>query len=101
MLRAYARYARQLGNPYGITYMADTLAQQPQAACALVALFQARFDPDVGDAERDGLAGAALGLTRELVDAVASLDADRILRAPRLSARRCARTPTGASRTCR
>ena len=48
VLRAYARYARQLGNPYGITYMADTLVQQPQTACALVALFQARFDPDVG-----------------------------------------------------
>ena len=80
VLRAYARYARQLGNPYGITYMADTLVQQPQAACALVALFHARFDPDVGDAERGGLAGAALGLTRELVDAVTGLDADRILR---------------------
>ena len=29
VLRAYARYARQLGSPYGVTYMADTLLAAP------------------------------------------------------------------------
>ena len=29
VLRAYARYARQLGNPYGVHYMADTLLAHP------------------------------------------------------------------------
>ena len=81
VLRAFARYARQLGNPYGITYMADTLVPQPAGgARAAVALFQARFDPDVGDAGAGRPAGAALAQAQELVDAVTGLDADRILR---------------------
>jgi glutamate dehydrogenase len=80
VLRGYARYARQLGSPYGITYMAETLLQHPRVASALVVLFRARFDPDLGDAERDEAAGGALTTSRELIDAVTGLDADRILR---------------------
>ena len=45
VLRAYARYARQLGNPYGVAYMADTLLAHPAVARGLLALFTARFDP--------------------------------------------------------
>ena len=45
VLRAYARYARQLGNPYGVNYMADTLLAHPAVARALLGLFTARFDP--------------------------------------------------------
>jgi glutamate dehydrogenase len=80
VLRGYARYSRQLGSPYGITYMAETLLQYPRAASALVALFRARFDPGLGDAERNDAAGTALTACRELIDAVTGLDADRILR---------------------
>ncbi|HSU10506.1 MAG TPA: NAD-glutamate dehydrogenase domain-containing protein, partial [Pseudonocardia sp.] len=80
VLRAYARYARQLGNPYDVTYMAETLLQHSRVACALVALFEARFGPDSSDAERDDAAGVALATARELIDAVTGLDADRILR---------------------
>ena len=36
VLRAYARYARQLGNPYGVNYMADTLLAHPAVARALL-----------------------------------------------------------------
>ena len=61
MLRAYARYARQLGSPYGLQYMADTLLAHPDVARALVALFRARFDPALdpqarADADDDALA---------------------------------------------
>ncbi|MFC5995206.1 NAD-glutamate dehydrogenase [Pseudonocardia hispaniensis] len=78
VLRAYARYACQLGSPYGAQYMAETLLACPVVARALVALFRARFDPAVGD--REGVVEAAVGEVRGLIDAVAGLDADRILR---------------------
>ncbi|WP_433558507.1 NAD-glutamate dehydrogenase [Pseudonocardia xinjiangensis] len=79
VLRAYARYARQLGAPYGAQYMANTLLAHPAAARALVALFRARFDPEVEDREQE--MQAALVAVRQLIDAVTGLDADRILRA--------------------
>ena len=78
VLRAYARYARQLGNTYGVAYMADTLLAHPGVARALLGLFTARFDPVRPD--RAEAVEAALGTARELIDAVTGLDADRILR---------------------
>ena len=54
VLRAYARYARQLGNPYGVNYMADTLLAHPAIARALLDLFTARFDPALDPQERVG-----------------------------------------------
>jgi glutamate dehydrogenase len=78
VLRAYARYARQLGNPYGVQYMADTLLAQPDVARGLLALFRARFDPALTD--RETATEAALQDLRTRIDAVTGLDADRILR---------------------
>ncbi|WP_233159868.1 NAD-glutamate dehydrogenase [Pseudonocardia sp. MH-G8] len=78
VLRAYARYARQLGSPYGPQYMANTLLAHPSVATALMALFRARFDP--ATTEREQAVEAALAQVRELIDAVTGLDADRILR---------------------
>ncbi len=78
VLRAYARYARQLGSPYGVAYMADTLLAQPDVARGLVELFRARFDPTV--AERDKATDDVLADLRPRIDAVTGLDADRILR---------------------
>ncbi len=77
-LRAYARYARQLGSPYGPQYMADTLLGQPDVARGLIALFRARFDPALDD--RAAAEDAALADLRTRIDAVTGLDADRILR---------------------
>jgi glutamate dehydrogenase len=79
VLRAYARYARQLGNPYGVNYMADTLLAHPAVARALLGLFTARFDPALGS-ERKVAEDEALATVRSLIDAVTGLDADRILR---------------------
>lgn len=79
VLRAYSRYLRQTGTLFSQAYIADALVAQPHVAKLLVELFEARFDPDVRlrSAEECGrivaMAGAAL-------DAVASLDEDRILR---------------------
>jgi glutamate dehydrogenase len=80
VLRAYARYARQLGNPYGVNYMADTLLAHPAAARALLRLFTARFDPASDPTERPAEQDRALAEVRSLIDAVTGLDADRILR---------------------
>lgn len=78
VLRAYARYGRQLGSALGLQYVADILLAQPAAARGLVALFRARFDPRTAD--RAAAPSAALGEVRAVIDAVTGLDADRILR---------------------
>ena len=79
VLRAYARYLRQVGSTFSQTYMQDTLAAHPVVAFNLVRLFHTRFDPAVADDER----GAADELAVEVaaaIDDVEGLDEDRILR---------------------
>ncbi|MGQ0575637.1 MAG: NAD-glutamate dehydrogenase [Pseudonocardia sp.] len=81
VLRAYARYARQVGVAYGMVYIADTLLAHAEAARALMALFHARFDPATAPDERPAALAAALAHVEGLIEAVTGLDADRILRA--------------------
>ncbi|HKY77645.1 MAG TPA: NAD-glutamate dehydrogenase, partial [Acidimicrobiia bacterium] len=79
VLRAYSRYLRQVGSAFSQSYMARTLAANPHIARLLVELFQARFDP----ARQPDSDDEASALTKRLeaeIDAVASLDEDRILR---------------------
>ena len=76
MVRAVARYLRQVGIPFSDGYMERTLLAHTEVARALVALFHARFDPE-GD--RDRAATCAAEIEAE-IDAVDSLDEDRILR---------------------
>ncbi|RTL70492.1 MAG: NAD-glutamate dehydrogenase [Pseudonocardiaceae bacterium] len=80
VLRAYARYASQLGGPFGRRYVADILLAHPDAARALVALFRARFDPAPPPDVREQRRAEALAAATALIDEVTSLDADRILR---------------------
>ncbi|KQT52607.1 MULTISPECIES: NAD-glutamate dehydrogenase [unclassified Aureimonas] len=100
VLRAYARYLRQAGIPYGQDLLASVLVRQPAIATLLFRLFDAAFDParrDVTDrldeapahldgtedrqtrlaAERGGL--AVLAEIRQALEGVESLDEDRIL----------------------
>jgi glutamate dehydrogenase len=79
LLRAYARYLRQVGIAYSQDYMWGTMARYPAIAATLVDLFATRFDPDfAGDREE------AEATQREVVEselaAVTSLDDDQILR---------------------
>src|SRR6185369_5914669 len=86
VLRAYCRYLLQTGVPFSQVYMERTLAGNPAIARNLVRLFERRFDPDAAISNK----GAAKGTQRDgdkLVaqlrtdlDAVVSLDEDRILR---------------------
>jgi glutamate dehydrogenase len=90
LLRAYARYLRQIGTPYGQYYLADILVGHAPVAAALVRLFEARFDPAAGQGGEGGLAATAparvelvtqrLNEVTAMIDEVAGLDADRILR---------------------
>ena len=101
MLRAYAKYLRQVRFSLSQPYMEDTLSRHPDLVRALVGLFHARFDPArVGGAGAGPeLAGASAALDEAAppsgdapgyaiagrilagLEAVSSLDEDRILRA--------------------
>src|SRR4051794_6653929 len=76
MLRAVARYLRQAGIPFSDRYMEDTLLAHPGVASSLVALFKARFDPGGERARAEAVADEIVAA----IDAVDSLDEDRILR---------------------
>ncbi|NJN52528.1 MAG: NAD-glutamate dehydrogenase [Gammaproteobacteria bacterium] len=76
VLRAYARYMKQIRFGFSQEFIADTLSAHPAIAGKLVAYFLARFAPSgTGDAGKD---------IREqiltLLDGVALLNEDRILR---------------------
>jgi glutamate dehydrogenase len=80
MVRAMARYLRQIQVPYGQQYLAATLARHAQIAARIVSLFHARFDPR---ARTDDRASVERGIRAEIEASLAdveSLDDDRILR---------------------
>lgn len=92
VLRAYAKYMRQLGSSHSYDFLAETLRQNPEVALALVRHFEARFDPAVGTGgETGGEDGGAEDREQlmdrrrqEVLDAleqVRTLDADRVLSA--------------------
>lgn len=82
VLRAYCRYLLQTGVPFSQASMERTLAGNPAIARNLVRLFERRFDPDAvaptRGAQRD--ADKLVSQLRTDLDAVVSLDEDRILR---------------------
>src|SRR5580704_3003792 len=79
LLRAYARYLRQVGARFSQDYLQRVLRGNPAIARLLVRLFESRFDParQAGAAERSEAIGEEL---RGALDEVVSLDHDRILR---------------------
>ena len=82
-LRAISRYLQQAGVSFSQPYLATALNAYPEIAAGLVQAFATRFDPDdpTPVEQRD----AALSRLRDeftaQLDAVTSLDHDRILRA--------------------
>ena len=78
VLRAYRRYRRQVGTTFSQSYLDRALVDNPAAAAALTALFEAKFHPVAGgDAEAVAKARARV---LEVCEAVDRLDTDRILR---------------------
>jgi glutamate dehydrogenase len=77
IIRAIAKYLRQAGIGFSDAYMQRTLTGHPDIARLLVELFNARLDPDHAESE---LAERIATEIEEALDAVPSLDEDRILR---------------------
>ncbi len=80
VLRAYARYMRQMGNTNSFGFMADTLLANPRVTKGLNALFSARFDPSLSAEDRAEAQAAAREDLEASIEKVATLDADRVLR---------------------
>ena len=79
VLRSYSHYLRQAGTPFSQDYIAAALIAHPDLARALVALFRDRFHPDPTRRDEADLEQQIAKITTAL-DAVTSLDYDRILR---------------------
>ncbi|HTO49452.1 MAG TPA: NAD-glutamate dehydrogenase [Burkholderiales bacterium] len=77
VLRAYAKYLRQIGFPLSPGFIEQTMAANPAIARMLANLFRLRLDPEKGDAE-----GAALQVKaiEQALDRVDNLNEDRVLR---------------------
>ena len=95
VLRAYAKYLRQTGTTFSPSYVEAAVAAHPDIAVLLVDLFHARFEParpgggdggDGGDGpngddpDRNRRTTALVEQIEATLDAVPSLDEDRILR---------------------
>ncbi|MCG7600936.1 NAD-glutamate dehydrogenase [Halomonas sp. McH1-25] len=78
VLRAYARYLKQLRFGLSQLYIATTLASYPEITRELVTLFELRFDPD--QQAQEGEIDACLERINGQLDAVASLNDDLLLR---------------------
>ena len=82
LMRALCRYRQQSGQDPGQGVQQAALSEHPDAARLLIELFHTRFDPERPDDYATRLAKAD-GLWREVIEAlqaVESLDADRVLR---------------------
>jgi len=77
VLRSYAKYLRQAGFPYSQSHIETVINDNAGTARSMVELFEALFDPS--ESPRDAQAAAAAVAAD--IDALVSLDTDRVLRA--------------------
>src|ERR1700759_197353 len=81
VLRTYAKYLRQAGFPYSQSHIEGVINGNAATARSLVLLFEALFDPAPSDDTRRADATAAAAAVPADIDALVSLDTDRVLRA--------------------
>ncbi|MFZ0907510.1 MAG: NAD-glutamate dehydrogenase domain-containing protein, partial [Mycobacterium sp.] len=81
LLRSYAKYLRQASFPYSQSHIESVLNENPDTARSLVSLFEALFDPAPSDSSKNRDAQAAAAAVAADIDALVSLDTDRVLRA--------------------
>ena len=79
LLRAYARYLRQIKAPFSLSYMQQTLSGNPDLTRLIVSLFHALHDPDLEGNPNTRSADIRQRIDSEL-ESVESADEDRILR---------------------
>lgn len=77
VLRAYARYCRQIGFALSQATIEATLAAHPQIARMLVRLFQLKLHPELHD---DAAAAEQVKAIEQALDRVSNLNEDRVLR---------------------
>jgi glutamate dehydrogenase len=78
VLRLYAKVLRQAGTTFSQAYMEDALNTHPGISRRLVQLFESRFDPAVTNPSLVTI--SEIQAIDHALDAVSSLDEDRILR---------------------
>lgn len=81
ILRAYAKYLRQLGLPFSQDLIEDCLVQTPRIARRLIKLFYVLFKP--GNESKENRRRRAEAIVREIhsnLNRIKSLDQDRIFR---------------------
>ena len=78
LIRAYSRYMRQIGTTFGQDYIEQVVAANSSITVLLVKLFETQFAEGV--VEREVNAEALVFEIESRLDAVVSLDHDRILR---------------------
>ena len=77
VLRAYAKYLRQIGFPLSQPYIEATLDAHPRIAGMLVRLFRLRFSPDRHD---EDAAASQVRAIEQALDRVPNASEDRVLR---------------------
>lgn len=75
ILRAYARYLRQLNIPYSHSYIASILVKNAAVVSLIIELFEKRFNPEI--AQHDDELYQKIS---EALEGIAQADEDRILR---------------------
>ncbi|WP_022871873.1 NAD-glutamate dehydrogenase [Nesterenkonia alba] len=78
VLRAYAKYMRQLGSAHSYDFLAEALLENPDVTASLIAYFTAKFDPEIEQARTEAIRACRESVTTAL-DTVTTLDADRVL----------------------
>ncbi len=78
IIRAFAKYERQIGGTFSQSYIEDTFARYPNIAKLLVRFFTLRFDPSNKKSEK--VIKKVSDEIESSLDTVASLDDDRIIR---------------------
>ncbi|MBC6428012.1 MAG: NAD-glutamate dehydrogenase [Cellvibrionales bacterium] len=78
LLRAYARYLKQLGSPLGLSFIASVLSRHTAICRDLIALFRCAFDPhrQRASAESDPIRQRIL----DSIEQIESLNEDQVLR---------------------
>ena len=79
ILRAYAKYLRQVGSTFSQEYLELCLTAHVPITRLLVRLFEASLDPEV-KGDRSEITSALIEEIEGALDSVSSLDQDRILR---------------------
>ncbi len=80
VLRAFAKYLKQIGFTFSQDYMEETLSRNPQVAKLLVQLFVEKFNPNSQNTKSEANLLQMTEVINQTLEGVANVDEDRILR---------------------